>query len=111
MRADRRRIAARVDVFLEGERHAVERRQRAAAAPARLRGARLVERALRAHAIHGVDARLPGFDALEERARHFDRRQLAARVVRRELARAEFMNAGHRSEYILARCSGHWRFP
>ena len=47
-RADRRRIAARSDVLLDGDRHAVERRERASGAPARLGGARLLERARRA---------------------------------------------------------------
>ena len=79
-RADRRRIAARIDVLLDGDRHAVERRQRPPAAPARLRGARLLERAVALHPVHGVDARLPRLDALEKRARHLQRRELAARI-------------------------------
>ena len=48
--AQRRRVAARGDVFLDGDRHAVERPQRLAAQPARLAGARLLQRALRAAA-------------------------------------------------------------
>src|SRR3989442_727773 len=101
-RADRRRIAARVDVLLDGERHAVERRKRAARPPALVRRARLLQRRLGAHAVHGIDARLPGRDALESRARRVDRRELALGIAGSELARAEFVDGRHRScDYIL----------
>ena len=66
--------------------------------PARQRDSealRLLERRVAMHAVHGVDARLPRVDSLEQRARDLERRELAARVGRGELRGAALVNGGH----------------
>ena len=102
-RTDRRRVAARIDVLLEGDRHAIERRARLARAPPRLRRVRLGECLVGTHEIHRVDARLPGRDALELRVRHLQRRELAPRVRRGELARRKVVYRGHLPGNIYTR--------
>src|SRR5581483_10796980 len=101
-RADRRRIAFRMEVLLDGDRHAVERRARRTGAPARFRVERLRERAVGIDAVHRVDLRLPRCDALQQRPGDVHRRQLARLVGRKELLRREFVNSGHRRRTIYS---------
>ena len=76
-RAGRHRVAARGDVFLDRGRHAVERAQRLAAPPARLGGARLLQRGLGPQQPGGLQLRLPARDVVEHRLRDLDRREAA----------------------------------
>ena len=79
-RAGRHRVAARRDVFLDGDRHAVERAERLAAPPARLGGARLLERGFGPQQPGGLQVRLPALDVVEHRLRDLDRREAALAV-------------------------------
>ena len=94
-RADRRGIAARVDVLLDRDRHAVERGERPARPPARLRGMRALERGFAMDPVHGIEARLAGGDALEARMHDLHRRDLGACVCRCKLGGAALVNSRH----------------
>ncbi len=74
-RADRSRIALGRDVVLDRRRHAVERADRFALQPTRLRGARLLQRALGRIEPGRRDLRLERLDAGDDRGHGLGRRQ------------------------------------
>ncbi len=95
--AERCRNAARRDVLLDRRRHAVERTERLALQPARLRGRGLRQGRVGIERIGGVQMRLPGLDVAQHRARHLDRRGGLAVVQVEQRAGAERVQVvGHR---------------
>ncbi len=72
--AQRHRHALRRDVLLDHRRHAVERTERLALQPARLRGFGLHQRRLGVERVGGMQVRLPAADVAQHRARHLHRR-------------------------------------
>ena len=93
--ADRRRVAARVDVLLDGDGHAVEGGTGGVRAPARLRRPRRRERPVAVHAVHRVEPRLPQVDAREQGSGDLDGRQGAAGVGGRQLGGGQLVDGGH----------------
>ena len=93
--AERCGMAGDCDVVLDGDRDAVERAERHAGAPPRLRRRRLRERILRGDDVHRVELAFPGVDAGEAGVRHFDGRELAGAIGLRQRLGGEVMQRGH----------------
>ena len=79
--AQRRRVALGGDVFLDGDGHAVQRAQRRAAQPARLAGARLLQRDFGPQQVERLEMLLPALDVAEHGLRDLHRREIAPAVA------------------------------